>query len=58
MSTSSVVFSDLFVNMAAGWFGAAFIFPMTSKSLRLNLRLLFYNIACGILCLIIAINIT
>lgn len=48
------VLSDLFVNLAAGWLGAALIVPMATTKFKVNLRLLIINILCGILSLVIA----
>lgn len=47
--------ADLFINLSAGWFGAAFILPMTVKKFRVNVQLLILDIACGIVSLLIAI---
>lgn len=49
------VVSDLMVNLSAGWFGAAFILPMTTKKFKINWRLLTINILCGILALLAAV---
>lgn len=47
--------SDLFVNLSAGWFGAAFITPNFSQAKRANkFLLLTVNITLGIFCLSVA----
>jgi len=49
------VISDLTVNLAAGFFGAAFIVPAISKrGTKINLWLLTMNSALGILFLVVA----
>lgn len=49
------VISDLNVNLAAGFFGAAFIVPSVSKKgIKVNLWLLTMNSALGILFLALA----
>lgn len=55
MKTLLSVASDLLVNLSAGWFGAAFILPMTTKKFQVNWRLLMINILCGILALLAAV---
>jgi len=40
--------SDILINLSAGWFGAAFILPMTIRKFKVNWRILTINIACGI----------
>lgn len=48
--------SDLFINLAAGWFGAALVIPITGRlPKRLNLWLLTYNASFGTLSLLIAV---
>lgn len=47
--------SDVFLNLSAGWFGAALILPMTIKSPKTNKILLLGNILCGILAYVIGI---
>lgn len=48
--------SDLFVNLAAGWFGAALVIPITGKlPKRLNLWLLTYNASLGTVSLLITV---
>lgn len=52
---SSETLSDLFINLAAGWFGAAIILPITIRSnIKLNFTLLLVNILFGIFCLLVA----
>lgn len=47
--------SDLFVNLSAGWFGAALIVPTTSKrSGPINLTILTIDVIAGILFMILA----
>lgn len=49
------IVSDLFVNLSAGWFGAAFITPNFSQAKRSNkFLLLTVNITLGIFCLVVA----
>lgn len=49
------VVSDLFVNLSAGWFGAAFILPAISENiLTVDFRLLTADIILGILSLVLA----
>lgn len=49
------VFSDLWINLAAGWFGAAVIVPMSSRfPIRINFGLLTINFVFGIVALMIA----
>ena len=44
------VIADLFINLSAGWFGAALIIPIrTQKSEKLKLGLLTINLFLGIL---------
>ena len=47
-----IIIYDLFVNLAAGWFGAAFIVPLTSKTVQTK-WLLFVNISLGIISLLV-----
>lgn len=54
-STLLSVLSDLFVNLSAGWFGAAFIVPVTSKISKLKVWLLIINIGFGIMALVISV---
>jgi len=50
-----LVLSDLFVNLSAGWFGAAFIIPVFSdKPISVNLGILTTDIVLGIVFLILA----
>jgi len=47
--------SELFINLSAGWFGAAFIVvPIISRKLKLDRILLTYNFVNGILALILS----
>lgn len=56
LSTWFLVLSDLFTNLAAGWFGAALIIPITGKlPKKLNLWLLTYNVGFGTLSLLTAV---
>jgi len=49
------ILSDLFVNLSAGWLGAAFIVPIVSNRRgKIKLFILTANIILGILALIIA----
>ena len=49
------ILSDLFINLAAGWFGAVFIVPLQSKRFRqLDWLILTVNLSLGILALIAA----
>jgi hypothetical protein len=49
------IISDLFINLSAGWFGAAFILPAVSENLlTIDFRLLTADIILGILSLILA----
>lgn len=51
----AIVFSDLFVNLSAGWLGAAFIVPVISKPPRkISFSLLTINISLAMLSLLIA----
>lgn len=51
----SLLFSDLFINLAAGWIGAAIILPASTKRVRfLNLWTLTTNIAFAIVSVWIA----
>jgi len=47
--------SELFINLSAGWFGAALILPMTTKSPKMNKILLTGNVLCGILAYILGV---
>jgi hypothetical protein len=54
-SSWSNIVSDLFVNLSAGWFGAAFILPSVSENMaRIDFRILTGDIILGILSLILA----
>ena len=58
MELSSVwrmTLSDLFVNLSAGWFGAAFIVPLASKRSKLKIWLLLVNLLFGIITLLAAV---
>lgn len=48
------IFSDLFVNLAAGWFGAVIIVPFISRRQKVPWWLLIFNVMSGILALFIA----
>lgn len=49
------IVSDLFVNLSAGWFGAAFILPAVSENLvKIDFRILTGDIILGILSLVLA----
>ncbi|MEK7090937.1 MAG: hypothetical protein AAB887_00335 [Patescibacteria group bacterium] len=51
------VLSDLFVNLAAGWFGAVFIVPNFSQlGLPANWLVLTIDIVLGILSLVLALR--
>lgn len=53
--TFLTVVSELFVNLSAGWFGAALIVPVTSKAPKeINLWILTFNFLIGIFLLIVA----
>jgi len=55
MDKNSVeILSDFLVNLAAGWIGAAIIFPIRIEEKKVKLILLTVNILCGIMCLIAA----
>lgn len=48
------ILSELFVNLSAGWFGAAFIVPVIAKKqVSVNLGVLLFNLIFGIVFLII-----
>jgi hypothetical protein len=47
--------SDLLINLAAGWLGAAFILPMTVKKFKVNFWLLLLNIGCGIFAFVVSL---
>lgn len=48
------VISDLFVNLAAGWLGTAFIVPLTSKRPKFKWWVLCVHLIFGMLSLLIA----
>jgi len=48
------VFSDLFVNMAAGWFGAIVVFPILGLPGKIDFRFLILDLIMAILSLLIA----
>jgi len=50
-----IALSELFINLSAGWFGAALILPMTTGKFKINSSLLLINILYGILSLLIGI---
>jgi hypothetical protein len=47
--------SELFINLSAGWFGAAIIFPITSNKRKIKKLALILNIFFGIFALVIAV---
>ena len=47
-----IIFSDLFVNLSAGWFGAALIAPFASKRPKVRWRVLPLNISFAMISLI------
>ncbi len=52
---SSIIFSELLVNLAAGWFSIVLIGPVLSKiSSLLDIILLLGNVFAGIICLFFA----
>jgi len=56
MSTWIQGLSDLFINLSAGWFGAALILPLaTPKRSKFRFKTLTINITCGILAYIIGV---
>lgn len=56
MNLVFIILSELFVNLAAGWFAAAFIIPVTGKfPKKLNLWLLTNNLFLGTVSLLAAI---
>lgn len=50
-----ISFSDLFVNLSAGWFGAAFIIPIKIRSRKKRIEALLLNMTFGIVYLALAI---
>ena len=50
-----ITLADLFVNLSAGWFGAAFIIPLASKKPKLRPWLLLINILFGIIALSLSV---
>ncbi|OGM31030.1 hypothetical protein A2630_03105 [Candidatus Woesebacteria bacterium RIFCSPHIGHO2_01_FULL_44_10] len=50
----ATILSELFVNLSAGWFGAAIIVPIFFEAQKPNLFILTGDIFAGILSLIIA----
>lgn len=46
-----ITFSDLLINLSAGWIGAAFIVPIAVKSRKKRFWALFINIVFGIVAL-------
>jgi hypothetical protein len=49
------ILSELLVNLAAGWYGAAVIIPFSSgEPITVNLNVLTANIIFGTVCIIIA----
>lgn len=51
----SLTIADVFINLSAGWFGAAIILPAFSeKSFTFNLPILLFDITFGILSFVIA----
>lgn len=57
-SVALSVISELFVNLSAGWFLAAFVVPNSSEKLSLAARLglLTVDLILGIVCLVIALR--
>lgn len=54
--TAFLVLSDLMINLAAGWLGAAFITPNFSrKAKKEKIFILTTNLALGIFCVVVAI---
>lgn len=54
-STLLLTASDVFTNLSAGWFGAAFIVPTFSNSpLLFNFPILITDVIFGIYCFIVA----
>ena len=50
----AIILSDLFVNLSAGWFGAALIVPtVAKKKASINAGILLFNLIFGIVFLII-----
>lgn len=47
--------SELFINLSAGWFGAALILPMTTGKFRINWKLLMLNVISGMVALLGAV---
>lgn len=47
--------SDLFVNLSAGWFGAAVILPLNARRVKIRRLSLILNILFGIFALVIAV---
>ena len=47
--------ADLFINLSAGWFGAAIILPVAVKRPNYKPRALIINIEFGILSLLISV---
>lgn len=53
-NTTKVIFSEFWVNMAAGWFGAAIIIPLSSGTpVQINAIALIVDILFGIFSLVI-----
>jgi len=53
--TWAEVISELFVNLSAGWFGAALIIPIRGRRIgKIKLGLLTINVVFGILFLVFA----
>lgn len=49
--------ADLLINLSAGWFGAVFVLPITTKlSKKLNVLLLTMNLTVGMLSLGFAVE--
>jgi len=47
-------FSQLFINLSSGWFGAVFVVPVLSG--KLDLVSLIINFVYGILCLVLHVK--
>lgn len=49
-----IILSDLFVNLAAGWFGSAFILPITSRKKKFAWWVLLMHIGFGTISLLVS----
>lgn len=50
-----ITLSEVLTNLSAGWFGAAFVVPISSKRPRLKLWILLINIGSGTIAFVSAI---